>query len=321
MKKFILMIMCAICSTVSFAQNEYVGSKFTDNWSVNVQGGITTPTTHDFFKHVSPVVSVGADKYVNPWLGFGVEGRTAIAAPSGHGNPHTMFDAVNVSGLAKFNILHMFNPETKKFEPVVFTGIGWGHDNCEHTAYNGGKPGHHNNYMTYVAGAELNYNVNKHIGIVLQPDVRWGDINNGKLNRNHGHFEVTAGVKYNFGPGWKRHHCPKPKDIYHKEIVTKEVVKKVPAFIENTFVIQFAYDSDKLSSEAEGVLNGITAERVSIVAFASPEGSKAYNQALSNRRANAVKKYLENRGIKVLSAEGVGAATNESNRIAIITIR
>lgn len=138
---------------------------------------------------------IGADKYVTPWLGFGVEGRTLVGTGHGSYNTYTAFDYVNVSGLAKVNLANAFKFDgTRKFfEPVVYTGLGWGHQ----TASYGDN---HNNWMTYRAGAEFNFNLgeDRAWGIVVNPSVVWNDIDNGKLVKKNGSFEITAGVVYRF---------------------------------------------------------------------------------------------------------------------------
>ena len=57
-----------------------------------------------------------------------------------------------------------------------------------------------------------------------------------------------------------------------------------------------------------------------IVAFASNEGGTEYNIALSQRRADAVKAYLEGRGCKINSAVGKGVAFGiTTGRVAVVT--
>ena len=55
--------------------------------------------------------------------------------------------------------------------------------------------------------------------------------------------------------------------------------------------------------------------------YASPEGAKAYNQKLSQRRCDAVKAYLEDRGVKVAGANAHGAEGAESQRVVYVTIK
>ena len=337
MKKFILIFVAMFMfATSMFAQEQtnYTGSsKFTDNVSVTVQGGVLTSFDNFYSGHtaMAPIALVGVDKYVNPWFGVGVEARTLIGTGNGSYNTKTVFDWVNLSGYAKFNVLNMFNynGERRTFEPVVYTGLGWGHSTaCLHT-----------NQATYRAGVELNLNLGKEKawGIVLNPSVVWGGMTDYKLNKHNGSFEVTAGVVYHFKTSNGTRTFAKPrlysqseidalnariKELDSKTPVVKEVVKNVTSTntVEKTYIVTFAKSKADLTDEAKKNLDKITGTVV-IEASASPEGTTKFNQKLSEDRANAVKSYLESRGVKVTKATGLGVVGNESNRIAIVTVQ
>lgn len=337
MKKFILIFVAMFTfATSMFAQEQtnYTGSsKFTDNVSVTVQGGVLTSFDNFYSGHtaMAPIALIGVDKYVNPWFGVGVEARTLIGTGNGSYNTKTAFDWVNLSGYAKFNVLNMFNytGERRIFEPVVYTGIGWGHSTvCLHA-----------NQATYRAGVELNLNLGKEKawGIVLNPSVVWGGMTEHKLNKHNGSFEVTAGVVYHFKTSNGTRTFAKPrlysqseidalnariKELDSKQAVVKEVIKNtsVTNVVESTYIVTFAKSKSYLTNEAKKNLDKITGTVV-IEASASPEGTTKFNQKLSEDRANAVKSYLESRGVKVTKATGLGVVGNESNRIAIITVQ
>ena len=343
MKKFILIFVAMFTfATSMFAQEQanYTGSsKFTDNVSVTVQGGVLTSFDNFYSGHtaMAPIALVGVDKYVNPWFGVGVEARTLIGTGNGSYNTKTMFDWVNLSGYAKFNVLNMFNynGERKIFEPVVYTGLGWGYSTaCLHT-----------NQATYRAGVELNLNLGKEKawGIVLNPSVVWGGMTDYKLNKHNGSFEVTAGVVYHFKTSNGTRTFAKPrlysqseidalnariKELDSRPVTVKEVIKNVPATnstanvnaVEKTYIVTFAKSKADLTNAAKANLDKITGTVV-IEASASPEGTTKFNQKLSEDRANAVKSYLESRGVKVTKATGLGVVGNESNRIAIVTVQ
>lgn len=337
MKKFILIFVAMFTfATSMFAQEQtnYTGSsKFTDNVSVTVQGGVLTSFDNFYSGHtaMAPIALVGVDKYVNPWFGVGVEARTLIGTGNGSYNTKTVFDWVNLSGYAKFNVLNMFNynGERRTFEPVVYTGLGWGHSTaCLHT-----------NQATYRAGVELNLNLGKEKawGIVLNPSIVWGGMTDYKLNKHNGSFEVTAGVVYHFKTSNGTRTFAKPRLYSQSEIdalnarinelnsrpaVVKEVIKNtsVTNVVESTYIVTFAKSKSYLTDEAKKNLDKITGTVV-IEASASPEGTTEFNQKLSEDRANAVKSYLESRGVKVTKATGLGVVGNESNRIAIITVQ
>ena len=343
MKKFILIFVAMFTfATSMFAQEQtnYTGSsKFTDNVSVTVQGGVLTSFDNFYSGHtaMAPIALVGVDKYVNPWFGVGVEARTLIGTGNGSYNTKTTFDWVNLSGYAKFNVLNMFNynGERRTFEPVVYTGLGWGHSTaCLHT-----------NQATYRAGVELNLNLGKEKawGIVLNPSVVWGGMTDYKLNKHNGSFEVTAGVIYHFKTSNGTRTFTKPrlysqseidalnariKELDSRQVAVKEVIKNVPAtnstasvnVVEKTYIVTFAKSKADLTNAAKANLDKITGTVV-IEASASPEGTTKFNQKLSEDRANAVKSYLESRGVKVTKATGLGVVGNESNRIAIVTVQ
>lgn len=340
MKKFILIFVAMFMfATSMFAQEQtnYTGSsKFTDNVSVTVQGGVLTSFDNFYSGHtaMAPIALVGVDKYVNPWFGVGVEARTLIGTGNGSYNTKTTFDWVNLSGYAKFNVLNMFNynGERRTFEPVVYTGLGWGHSTaCLHT-----------NQATYRAGVELNLNLGKEKawGIVLNPSVVWGGMTDYKLNKHNGSFEVTAGVVYHFKTSNGTRTFAKPrlysqseidalnariKELDSRPVAVKENVPVTNSttsvnVVEKTYIVTFAKSKADLTNAAKANLDKITGTVV-IEASASPEGTTKFNQKLSEDRANAVKSYLESRGVKVTKATGLGVVGNESNRIAIVTVQ
>lgn len=344
MKKFIFMLIAmftfAIGSINAQTQNDYAGSsKFTDNVSVTLQGGVLTSFDNFYSGHtaMTPIVLVGVDKYVTPWLGFGVEGRTLVGTGHGSYNTYTAFDYVNVSGLAKVNLANAFKFDgTRKFfEPVVYTGLGWGHQ----TASYGDN---HNNWMTYRAGAEFNFNLgeDRAWGIVVNPSVVWNDIDNGKLVKKNGSFEITAGVVYRFKNSngkrsFAKAHLYDAAEVAalnkkinelesRKPVVIEKIVEKPVASVgSNVFIAPFKFNSSVLSDKCKSVLDNI-AEGTTVVidAYASsePKSSEKYNTKLSVERANAVKKYLESRGVKVTDATGHGI-DDDFGRVAIVTVK
>lgn len=288
MKKFIFMLiamfMLAIGTINAQEQSNYAGSsKFTDNWSVTLQGGVLTSFDNFYSGHtaMAPIVVVGINKEINPWLGVSIEGRTLIGTGNGMYNTKTAFDWVNVSGNLRFNVLNMvnYNGERKFFEPIVYTGLGWGHRTC--SVYEWGEcieeavPGvtrassttvstdntdmMKRNYLTYRAGVELNFNLGKEKewSVVVNPSVVWG---NGEthefpnLCKHAGSFEVTAGFVYRFKTSNGKRSIVRPrlydaaevaalneriKELESRPAVIKEVVKEMP--VTTTNVVEKTY--------------------------------------------------------------------------------
>lgn len=357
MKKTIFMMLVALASVFSMSaqstQMNYAGSSnFGDNWSVTLQGGVVTPFTNFFSGHtaMTPVALFGVDKYVTPAVGFGAEVRTGIGTGTvGHAhNSHTAFDMVNVSGYAKFNLANMFVPTDHRhlFEPVVYTGLGWGHATA---GYEDAGTHKHANYMTWRSGVELNFNLGKSRAwaLVLNPSVVFGNPSTTewatKLDKRNGYFECTAGVVYHFRTsngthGFTKAHlydaaevaalnariaeleAREPMEVV-KEVVVEKVVE-VPAanavVVPSTVYVTFKFNSAELTDEAKEVLDKVSGA-VTVVAYASPEGSKTYNKKLSERRAYAVSDYLNARGVTVEDAVGMGVL-GACGRIAVVTV-
>ena len=86
--------------------------------------------------------------------------------------------------------------------------------------------------------------------------------------------------------------------------------------------VTFAQGQYYLSKEAKAALDGVkSGRRVQIVGTASPEGSKEFNERLSQNRANVVAKYLQGRGVIVDEATGKGVQGVTSNRLAIVYVK
>lgn len=103
-----------------------------------------------------------------------------------------------------------------------------------------------------------------------------------------------------------------------KEVV-KEVVKENTKTIPATVIANFGLNSAEIQNKA--ALNEIPAgTTVEVVGYASPEGTDKANMTLSQRRAEAVAKYLETKGVKVVRTSAKGEDLSDF-RIAIVTVQ
>ena len=164
----------------------------------------------------------------------------------------------------------------------------------------------------------------------LDPEVNLGGIDPGidyRWSRYPHTRTFMVGVKINFGGGKKKKATPQyiDREVIKEVPVIKEVIKKVPGkdkevFVQSTYVVTFSVNSAEIVSTAE--LDGIkSGSNVEIVAYSSPEGKSSANQKLSQKRADAVAKYLQNKGVNVTRIIAKGADTNHANRIAIVTVK
>lgn len=162
----------------------------------------------------------------------------------------------------------------------------------------------------------------------LDPEVNMGGIDPGidyRWSRYPHTRTFMVGVKINFGGSKKKKATPQyiDREVIKEVPVIKEVVKEIPGkttFVQSTYVVTFPVNSAEIgnTSELDGIKSG---SNVEIVAYASPEGKSSVNQQLSQKRADAVAKYLQNKGVNVTRIIAKGADSNHANRIAIVTVK
>jgi OOP family OmpA-OmpF porin len=99
------------------------------------------------------------------------------------------------------------------------------------------------------------------------------------------------------------------------------VTNAVAAVAATDTYVFFDFNSAELDARAKEQLDKLGQNGVYVVdAYASSEGSTEYNLVLSQRRADAVKAYLESRGCKIDTATGHGVAFGTTTgRVAVIT--
>lgn len=162
----------------------------------------------------------------------------------------------------------------------------------------------------------------------LDPEVNMGGIDLGidyRWSRYPHTRTFMVGVKINFGGSKKKKATPQyiDREVIKEVPVIKEVVKEVPGkttFVQSTYVVTFPVNSAEIgnTSELDGIKSG---SNVEIVAYSSPEGKSSANQKLSQKRADAVAKYLQDKGVNVTRIVAKGADSNHANRIAIVTVK
>ena len=266
-----------------------------------------------------------------------------------NGSVNTFVKATNVglNGVINWsNALFGYQGTPRWFEVKTNTGIGWMHFFGDFTTnkVGGYKPFDKRDILIAKTAIDFAFNIGnkKAHTINISPTIYWG-LNEGsniKFNKNYAQFGVMVGYTYHFKTSNGTHHFKyydvgamideidrlnnelirKPKEIevikYVKVLKTDTIRNNI--MVPTTYVVQFAKNNATLSNEAKNILDGISGN-VNIVASASPEGTKNYNQTLSEKRANVVAEYLTKKGVKVNSVKGIGCVDNNSNRIAIIT--
>lgn len=336
MKKFILMFALMISAFVGVnAQTAIETPKVLDNVYVGANVGATTPLTLNSVFPLNTTVGLTLGKDWTPVLGTEVESGIAFN-DNGFGiNSHTFVSAINTGVNATVNLTTLFlgyNPN-KVFEMKTVSGFGWAHKY-------GNTVNNDDDELTAKTGIRFIWNLGKSKAwsLNVEPAVRW-NLTNGNsdqvcFNKNSAQLALSLGVVYKFKTSngthnFKTYDIGKMNDVINslraqkpKEVV-REVVKEkvVETNVGQTkWVVFFEQGKSDLTNEAKDELNKIDENSiVDIKGHASTEGSEAFNQTLSEKRAKAVADFLTKRGVKVNKATGEGETGTPKNRVVIVT--
>lgn len=313
----------------------------------------------DFGHTIQASTSLDITKYITPVFGLGVQSTIGWENGSQPGDfqGRNWLNYVNVLANGKVNLNNLFagyKGSPRPFEVVAVAGIGWNHgfiyaQDAEY--YYFGTTMHTNDIITKF-GVEFNVNLNDRFQINIVPSIAYNLTNaNGYQHVNSPAFDsrnawvgLEAGVTYKFKNHYGSHNfelCEfthtqaeidelnakinelrgqKPEVV--EKIVTKEVVKTVTERTGDVIVF-FANNSSYLNDIATATLDRIpTDAAVKIVGKASIDGTFERNMDLSVERADAVRRYLENRGVKVVKSTGIGASEGDaSGRVVVVTLQ
>ncbi|MDE6310507.1 MAG: OmpA family protein [Muribaculaceae bacterium] len=223
MKKVLLSAAVALGALAANAQAVQQPGFF-DNWSIGLDGGVTTPMYRaPFWGDMRGVAGLHIQKQITPAFAMGVESAFAVNTSSWRGHVHstTAFDNsyVGVYGAVDlFNFFGGYNCGVRPFTIEAVAGAGWGHEYVSRNDQQGDREDW--NYFETKVGLNFNFNVSKHVTISLKPSINW-NMNNGRSFYNPGQWEMTAtaydkrnatfnlmaGLTYNFGPGFQ---CVQP---------------------------------------------------------------------------------------------------------------
>lgn len=362
MRKFYL-ILFVLFSTVVSAQT-VESSRFFDNWSVGLKGGGVIPVKYSNFPgSTRAVMGLDLRKEITPIFGVGVEGEWSINTSGWERFPHSAytFDHQLVGGYAAVNLMNAiggYKGTPRLFEVELVAGLGWIH------SYLSEGSDTNSWYTKYGVNLNFNVGKQKAWILGIKPaivfDMTEGMETNFRARRLYA--ELQLGAAYRFKNRNKTHSfvlcdkvatqaevdalngkinalreevlAMKKRNQERKRPETREVIKEVRVMdtrIANA--VGFDINSDIVKGTEFANLSNVAAwlkenkdVNVDIVAYADAEtGTPEYNQALSVRRAENVKKVLVNVfGIEEsrLTATGLGSSeqpygTNDWNRVVI----
>lgn len=294
--------MSALAAHAQTGDQALEGTKFFDNWSVELKAGVATPLKHGpFFKSMRPGFGVGINKQISPVFGVGFQGMGYVnTSPS-----KTAFDASDVSALGRVNLMNLFGGyrgEPRPFEVEAVAGIGWLH-------YYLNGPGDTNSWSTRL-GMNLNFNLGEEkawtLGIkpAIVYDMQGAPSGKTGFNANYAAFELMAGLTYHFGGsnGARHFTLVDPYDLMEVDELNNAVnllraqVNEQAQMLEDAAcqanrMEQALTDCQERTVEVETVVNRVPE---SIITFR--QGSAvvdASQQPNVERVANYLKKYAE----------------------------
>lgn len=340
MKKFILSL--AIMLMMAFSVNAQIAtenSKVFDNTYVGVEAGVTTPLDFNSVFPLNTVAGVKLGKEITPVFGLEAEGQVFFNDNNVGRWTNTFVKGTNVglNGTVNLsNLLFGYKGTPRFFEVKTNTGFGWLH-----------RWNTSDNALTAKTALDLDFNFGKTKAhtVSVTPGVYWNLVDGAtqvQFNKNRAQLGVFVGYVYHFKTSNGTRHfktydvgamlgeidrlnaelAKKPNEVVREVVKTVEVpVTNTVATVSNasSFVF-FAQNSSVLTDDAKAVLDNVTGT-VDVVGYASPEGTREYNQALSERRAAVVADYLIKRGVTVNSNTGAGVNGDASGRVAVITVK
>lgn len=341
MKKFIFMLVAMMFATIGFAQDAELKnvcghSKFTDNWSIGLTGGVQT-NLHDWNAPQGAVVGIEMTKQLTPLFGLGLEVGTGINnrgnwySPYGHVCNGTAFDQVSVMASGRFNLMNAFcgyKGSPRLFEVVAIGGVGYGHGFATESS---DVP--ETDALLTKTGLHFNFNLGKSKAwtISVRPEVLWNTSATGQFNCKYGVGQLTAGVVYHFKTSNKTRHAvgvlpivkEVPVEVVSERVVEVEKTVEVVSVksVDNCFNVDFAKGSSTITSDVSSIAEALkqTNGEIRISGFTSPEGSEKVNKSLGIARAEALKKALVDAGVD--AGRIVVDNLYESLRTAIIRVK
>ena len=235
MKKIFMILMCIMTAFVTNAQNSstmnYVGSsKFTDNWSLGVYGGVST-NLHTWNKPQGSHVGLNLSRTITPiWF---LEGQVQVGFNDlmnfkGH-ETHvcngTVIDDAEAFAMLGMNLTNAFlgyNGKPRVFEVSALIGSGYGHG---FDATNGLMSSYFVDYKDAVlskAQFKLAFNMGKkrEHSIELSPSVVYNISGTGQFCSHHAVFNCNIGYVYHFNTSNGSHHAKRVK-LYNQFEIDK----------------------------------------------------------------------------------------------------
>ncbi len=223
MKKLFTSALVALSfAIVTNAQTTLAPSKLSDNLSLTIKGGMTTPLRdHAFFGDARGIIGFELRKQITPIFGLGLEGNWTVNTGdwfAGYEKNSYVFDHSYVGVFGTANLMNLFagyKGSPRVFEIETVLGAGWLHANVSEWLYKNGK---YNGWDKDAFGVKTGVNFNFNFGSAkqwtasLKPAITW-DMDHlyekTEISSMHGWnaaLEIQAGITYHFKNSNGTHH-------------------------------------------------------------------------------------------------------------------
>lgn len=353
MKKGLLLTMTLLLMSVwGFSQtSEDVTYTFKRHGYLQLQGGAAyTLGEAEFTDLISPAAALNFGYKFSPVMGFRI-GASGWQAKGGWVTPKQLYDWNYVQGNVDltFDLASLFGGFNafRVVSPYLFVGGGaaYGFNNDGANKLDVGT--YKLEYLWQDSkifpvgrgGIGFDFRLSDAVSLNLEGNVNVTNdhFNSKKAEHPDWQFNALVGLKINLGKGYNKvvkpvviEPAPEPEpEVIPAKVVTPApapvVVKEFPALPP----IHFAFDSDVVDTEkyaselAEivSVLKEFSDVNVDVVGYTDHRGPDKYNDKLSLRRAEAVKRYLVGQGISesrlLTSGEGKDPKTSGKEALTI----
>lgn len=224
MKNFLVFAMLMFSTGFGFAQNNneqqnYAGSsRFFDNWSIGLSGGVRT-NLHTWEAVQGGHFGIELGRKITPI--FGIRGTVGVGindlsnwqGHTSHIHNGTVIDNINAYLLGTFNLTNAFlgyNGKPRVFELSAVAGVGYGHGFDSNGNISSTSVLYKDALLTR-AGFDLDFNIGKERAwtVGVRPYVVFNTAGHSQYCAAHSTFNVDATVVYHFKTSNKKHYINK----------------------------------------------------------------------------------------------------------------
>ena len=271
---------------------------------------------------VGPGVSLRLGKELSEHFDVQIGGGYGYAdAKTGSGNYE--------QGLLGIDALYFFSRD--KLRPYVLAGVGGAYNNVDYNSQPGKVAGNHTSWAANV-GLGVQYLFTEALGVQAELRHVWSEavsrnFNTGVSDRDTaGNTYLSLGGVFKFGAPKPVAAAPAPAPAPEPAPLAAPEPAPAPEACKPTIETitigaekLFGFNKYNLHADGKQALEDAAAkikanpavEMVLVTGHTDRLGSDAYNQKLSERRANAVKDYLVKQGVEAARLQAVGKGESE----------